>query len=150
MPHTKHPFLFRREYRYPYLDRDLLDFLLNIPSEQLAIPGRRRHLMRRALRGLLPVEILERRRKAFLIRSPLLSIQRAHEHIGSLFRSSRLVDLGLVKRDEFLAVVDIVARGADVQGWPHIVRTIEMELWLRSTETFHDPTSFSVDLVAST
>jgi len=149
MPHTKHPFLFRREYRYPYLDRDLLDFLLNIPFEQLATPGRRRHLMRRALRTIVPEEILERRRKAYLIRSPLLSIQQAHEHVGSLFRSSRLADLGLLKRDEFLAAVDIVVKGADVQLWPHIIRTIEVELWLRATETFHGSSRFSVDLVAS-
>jgi asparagine synthase (glutamine-hydrolysing) len=54
------------EVRYPYLDRDFLEFLYAIPREQLVRPGRRRCLMRRALVGIVPTEILERKRKAFV------------------------------------------------------------------------------------
>lgn len=64
------------ERRYPYLDRDLLEFLFAIPQEQLVRPGHRRSLMRRSLGTLVPAEILNRRRKAFLARSPLLGISR--------------------------------------------------------------------------
>jgi asparagine synthase (glutamine-hydrolysing) len=39
------------ERRYPFLDRDLLEFLYSIPREQIIRPGRRRSLLRRALRG---------------------------------------------------------------------------------------------------
>ena len=54
---------------YPYLDRDLIEFLFAIPRAQLVRPGQRRSLMRRALKGIVPDEILNRKRKAFVARS---------------------------------------------------------------------------------
>ena len=62
------------EWRYPFLDRDLLQFLYTIPREQLVRPGERRSLMRRALKGIVPEGILARKRKAFLTRVPLQAL----------------------------------------------------------------------------
>lgn len=42
------------QYRYPLLDRRLLDFVLTLPPEIQHGPGRGRHLMRKALKGTLP------------------------------------------------------------------------------------------------
>jgi len=52
------------EIRYPYLDRDLLEFACAIPREQLVGVGKRRFLMKRALAGIVPVEVLNRKRRA--------------------------------------------------------------------------------------
>jgi asparagine synthase len=59
----------RYEKRYPYLDRDLLEFVYAIPREQLVRPGQRRSLMRRALIGIVPDVILQRKRKAGILDS---------------------------------------------------------------------------------
>src|SRR5215467_459440 len=56
------------EWRYPFLDRDLVAFCSAIPREQLVRPKERRSLMRRALAGIVPREILERKRKAYVSR----------------------------------------------------------------------------------
>lgn len=72
LPRLNHSALARYECRYPYLDRDLVEFLFSIPRGRLVRPGRRRSLMRRALRSIVPAEILERRRKAYVIRGPRL------------------------------------------------------------------------------
>src|SRR5580698_2962803 len=64
------------EKRYPYLDRDLLEFLYALPREQLVRPGQRRSLMRRALAGIVPDKVLNRKRKAFVSRSPMAAISR--------------------------------------------------------------------------
>src|SRR5215813_12214933 len=56
------------EWRYPFLDRDLVAFCSAIPREQLVRPKERRSLMRRALAGIVPKEILERKRKAYVSR----------------------------------------------------------------------------------
>jgi asparagine synthase (glutamine-hydrolysing) len=77
LPHLSPPLLSRHEYRYPYLDRDLVDFLFRVPREQLLRPGRRRSLMRRALKDIVPVEILERRRKAFVARGTIAGCKQA-------------------------------------------------------------------------
>src|SRR4030095_8548067 len=58
------------EKRYPYLDRCLLEFLFAIPRDQLLRPGHRRSLMRRAMRVVVPDEIITRKRKAFVSRAP--------------------------------------------------------------------------------
>ncbi len=50
-----------RERRYPFLDRDLIEFLYSTPREKLVQPGRRRFLMRRALHGIVPAPVLERK-----------------------------------------------------------------------------------------
>lgn len=123
----------RREYRYPYLDRDLVDFLLRIPREQLVRPGRRRFLMRNALKGIVPVEILERRRKAVIIRGPLIVLQTARGKIKRLFAESVLAEMQLLNRDEFLSAIDAAATDGTLVWMADIARTILLELWLQAS-----------------
>ena len=52
------------EIRYPFLDQDLVEFLMSVPASQLLRPGERRSLMRRALVNILPAEVAQRRGKA--------------------------------------------------------------------------------------
>jgi len=56
-----------REIRYPYLDRDLLEFACAIPREQMVGVGKRRFLMKRALVGIVPDQILNRKRRAAVV-----------------------------------------------------------------------------------
>jgi asparagine synthase (glutamine-hydrolysing) len=53
-----------REIRYPYLDRDFREFAYAIPWEQIVRVGQRRSLMRRALVGIVPEELLRRKHRA--------------------------------------------------------------------------------------
>ena len=55
-----------REIRFPYFDRDFLEFMYAIPREQIVRVGQRRSLMKRALVGIVPDELLNRRRKTFV------------------------------------------------------------------------------------
>ena len=48
------------EYRYPLLDRRLIEFVLGLPAGQFRRGPRSRWFMRRALRSVLPPPILER------------------------------------------------------------------------------------------
>jgi asparagine synthase (glutamine-hydrolysing) len=123
----------QREYRYPYLDRDLVDFLLRIPREQLVRPGRRRFLMRNALKGIVPAEILERRRKAVIIRGPLIVLQTARLRIKRLFAESALVEMHLLNRGAFLSAIDAAATDGALVWMADIARTILLELWLQAS-----------------
>jgi asparagine synthase (glutamine-hydrolysing) len=62
------------EVNYPLLDRDFLEWVFSIPVHQLTRPGQRRSLMRRALVGIVPDEVLNRRRKAFSSRAPRAAV----------------------------------------------------------------------------
>jgi asparagine synthase (glutamine-hydrolysing) len=132
LPHLQPSTLTRYEYRYPYLDRDLVDFLFRVPREQLVRPGRRRSLMRRALKEIVPVEILERRRKAFGIRGLLVSLQRSESLIEELFAKSLMNQHGLVDLKQLLVALKLTTGGTDPKWWPGIFNAINYELWLRA------------------
>lgn len=131
LPHFYPQLVGHYEYRYPYLDRDLVEFLLAIPREQLVQPGRRRFLMRRALKTIVPDEILERKRKAFVWRAPLMNLLRARERIEELFTNPMLAEFGLIDREVFLG--EFRRELAGERKWiGHLIRTISMEVWLKS------------------
>lgn len=131
-PHLKPSEVCRYEYRYPYLDRDLADFLLRVPRDQLARPGRRRYLMRRALKSIVPVEVLERRRKAYLLKTPLEQIARLAPLFDTLIDTSILVQLGYVDRTPLRQALNDTISGRDLRWWPWLMRTIGCETWLRT------------------
>ncbi|WP_339560284.1 asparagine synthase (glutamine-hydrolyzing) [Pseudomonas sp. EA_65y_Pfl1_P113] len=55
---------FSVESRVPFLTTDLCDFMLSLPEAYLVSPaGETKHLLRSALRGIVPAEVLERRDK---------------------------------------------------------------------------------------
>jgi asparagine synthase (glutamine-hydrolysing) len=118
------------EHRFPYLDRDLVDFLLRVPRGQLVQPGRRRVLMRRAMRGIVPSEVLERKRKAFVSRGPLGHIQGAQEKVEELFAAPLTAEFGLIDRRRFLAAFHAELAG-EMKWMSHLTNAIEVELWLR-------------------
>jgi asparagine synthase (glutamine-hydrolysing) len=131
LPHLSPQILFRPEYRYPMLDKDLVEFLFSVPPEQLVQPGRRRAMMRRALRGIVPNEILERRRKAFQLRAPLNAIQAAQEKLQRLISTSIIADMGFIEVDALRSALKATAAGR-AQGYHAILRVIAYELWLRT------------------
>lgn len=132
LPHLFPQLLSRPEYRYPLLDKDLVNFLFSIPVEQLLRPGRRRSLMRRALVNIVPCEILERRRKAYQLRAPLRTLQQAQPTLEALFRNSVAASLGLIDIDNFRSVLQSTLQG-DPQWKRPLMRTIMLEIWLQAS-----------------
>ncbi len=125
------------EYRFPFLDRELVDYLLRVPREQLIKPGRRRCLMRRALAATVPEEILERKRKAYISRSAILMLRGASNYLKTIFTTPRLGDYGMIRVDDFRLALDSTVRGDPSYLLP-ILKTIQCEVWLRSlTSVLH-------------
>ncbi len=123
--------LSRLEFRYPYLDRDLVEFLFSIPREQLVSPGRRRSLMRRSLVNIVPAQVLERRRKASVVRGPLASIKREIRSIKALIDDSLGWQCGLVDPASLRSALDLAVSGSRPEYWPGLMRFAFFELWLR-------------------
>jgi asparagine synthase (glutamine-hydrolysing) len=116
--------------RYPYLDQNLIEFVLAIPATQLLRPGQRRSLQRRSLAGLVPAEVLDRRTKQFAARTPVLAIGNSWKELEGIFSQSLSSALGYVDGARFLSAVRAGIDGSAI----HIVRTvrtISLELWLR-------------------
>jgi asparagine synthase (glutamine-hydrolysing) len=119
------------EKRYPYLDRDLLAFVFAVPREQVVRPGQRRSLMRRALRGIVPDGVLERKRKAFISRSPWMHLRANWAEFAVMSEQMVSGELGIVRPEVFVREVQQACHG----GQGHLVRTlrtIALEKWLKA------------------
>jgi asparagine synthase (glutamine-hydrolysing) len=137
------------EKRYPFLDRDLLEFLYAIPREQLVRPSERRSLMRRALRGIVPDEILNRKRKAYVTRSPLAVIARQREQLMTSRSGLIAGSLGIINSEAFFNALDAARQGKQVPLVP-LLRALSLERWLQSLKTHGDLKGFSVSIASST
>jgi len=125
------------EMRYPYLDRDLLQFLFAIPRNQLIRPGERRSLMRRALLNTVPAEILNRKRKAFVVRGPRAAIASQHGSPAELTRTMVSVSLGFVDAQNYHRALQKARNGERVPLVP-LMHTLRLEYWLRhQVQTSH-------------
>jgi asparagine synthase (glutamine-hydrolysing) len=117
------------EKRYPYLDRTLLEFMYLVPREQLVRPGQRRSLMRRALVGIVPDEILNRRRKAFVVRGPMTSIAANWASLATLTRHMASESFGIVDSRIFLNTLTKVRQGQEL-ALITVMRTLAIEEWM--------------------
>jgi asparagine synthase (glutamine-hydrolysing) len=118
------------EKRYPFLDVDFLQFVFALPRDQLLRPGRRRFLMRRALVGVVPEEILNRKRKAYVVRAPRIAIVSHWENLQSLTHNMLAESLGIVSSSLFRQALENIHDGKDLAIVP-VQRMLQLESWLR-------------------
>jgi len=118
------------EKRYPYLDRSLLEFAFAIPREQLVRPTQRRSLMRRALVGIVPDEILNRKTKALVVRSPMVAISNNWIHFAEMTQNMFSSSLGILDPELVSEALQKVRRGEEVP-MIKLMRTLSLDGWLR-------------------
>lgn len=118
------------EYRYPLLDKDFVEFMHQIPREEIVGPGRRRLLMRRALRGIVPSEVLDRKRKGYISRGPLARLRANSHRLEELFVHSMSVEYSYVDLHAFLDCLRSEITG-EMKWIKPLMSTVALELWLR-------------------
>jgi asparagine synthase (glutamine-hydrolysing) len=118
-----------REKRYPYLDRNLLEFMYSIPRDQLVRPGQRRSMMRRALIGIVPDELLNRKRKAYIARSAMADISADWTRYADLTQDMISSSLGIVEAEKFLEALQQARQGKEMPV-VNLIRTLGIETWL--------------------
>ena len=119
------------EKRYPFLDRSLLEFLYAVPREQLVRPGQRRSLMRRALIGIVPEEVLNRSRKGYVSRSPIAAISTEYPRLIEMCGDMASGSLGFVRPELFRTALEDVRLGRAAPS-VSLMRTLGIECWLES------------------
>jgi asparagine synthase (glutamine-hydrolysing) len=118
------------EGRYPYLDQNLIEFILSIPASQLLRPGERRSLMRRSLAGIVPQEILSRPTKQLGARTSVLVLEKHWDELQSIYQTPLSASLGYVDEVQFLKTISD-ARGGKTVTLVRVLWTISLEYWLR-------------------
>jgi asparagine synthase (glutamine-hydrolysing) len=122
------------EFVQPFFDRRVMELCFSFPSSQKRRDGWSRFVLRQALRGLVPAEVLERRRDASFDRpyeSWVKAWLRAHapDAAGHLEPIAEYVDVQPVAK----MLSDIQAFGS---GWAvdFAWRCVILSLWLAPTE----------------
>jgi asparagine synthase (glutamine-hydrolysing) len=128
---TDLPLIGCAENRYPYLDRRLFTFLAAIPRGQVLQPHRRRHLMRRALRHIVPEEVLFRKTKWFGSRSILSRLRDDREIVNRMFDDPWLSDGHLIDAGQLRVLLSEIEHGGNCEVL-QLLSAIGIEQWLRS------------------
>jgi asparagine synthase (glutamine-hydrolysing) len=123
----------RIEVSHPYLHRPLVEFLQAIPFEQRVRPGENRSLMRRALRDLLPENVLNRKTKKGPDEAMFRAITREWSRLQPIFENSRVCAFGYANAEALLAALERARHGCLRHSFA-LVQTISLEFWLRSME----------------
>jgi asparagine synthase (glutamine-hydrolysing) len=118
------------EKRYPYLDRDLVQFLFSIPRDQIVRPHQRRSLMRRALVGIVPQEVLDRKRKGFAVRGTMAAVSSEWSSLSEFTRQMVTTSLGIVNAEKLKEALDKARVGQEIP-LVFLARTLTLESWLR-------------------
>jgi asparagine synthase (glutamine-hydrolysing) len=119
------------EKRYPFLDLNLLEFMYAIPREQSVRPAQRRSLMRRALVCIVPSEILNRKRKATVVRAPLLRLCKDSAALAEMKHPMLSSSLGIVDSEQFSCALWRAKLSEETHFLP-LIRAIHIEAWLRN------------------
>ena len=123
------------EYRMPLLDRRVLQLAASRPRWERRSGVRTKSLLRAAMKGMLPDEVLlPRRFKTGLTRDYLLRSVREEfpRHAAAMSRESVLGDLGIIDPSKLVRAVADCA--SDPAGWVagNLYFTIQAEHWLRA------------------
>jgi asparagine synthase (glutamine-hydrolysing) len=84
------------EARVPFLDHDLVTLALSIPSRLKLANGELKHMLKRAVRGLIPDELIDRKKQGFgvpvneMLPGPLAAM--ARREVAEFARRTELLD----------------------------------------------------------
>ena len=119
-----------REVRFPFLDREFLEFMFAIPREQVVGVGRRRFVMRNALIGIIPDEVLSRRPKEFTPPETPKDSSTEALRWPQLHPPFVTDSIGVVDRIHFLNALQKARNNEEVAAG-NLERTLLLESWLR-------------------
>ncbi|HVO30015.1 MAG TPA: asparagine synthase (glutamine-hydrolyzing), partial [bacterium] len=121
------------EARVPFLDHTVVEFAATIPADShLYEDGRTKRVLKEAVRGLIPDEVIDRPKRGFAVplgrwlRGPLADLA------GDLLLSGRLQSRGLLDPREVERIYRRPSRGADSDLDLKLWTLLSLELWCRS------------------
>jgi asparagine synthase (glutamine-hydrolysing) len=117
------------EYCFPFADRRILEFVVGLPTEQVALPGLSRRVLREALRGRLPEIVRQRQGKTDF--SALFNkgvYEEGFPVISHALLHSQVLERGLVRRDWLTGELERKTRTQD--GFI-LWLVLNLETWLQ-------------------
>ena len=118
------------ESRLPFLDQELVEWILRLPASAIVSGGWSRRIMREAMRGILPETVRQRRRKIGFTTPEFRWFRQQRSSIQSLMRSPSFQSRPYWDADAVADAFRVACVGGSEESlffW----RTVNVELWLR-------------------
>lgn len=118
------------EARLPFLDQELVEHILRLPTRSIIHNGWTRAIVRRSLHGLLPLQVERRRKKIGFTTPEFRWYRRERAALQSLMRSPVFRRRPYWKADEVARRFAAACRG-EVEESMFFWRAINAEVWMR-------------------
>ncbi|MDM5230075.1 asparagine synthetase B family protein [Lysinibacillus pakistanensis] len=118
------------EVRFPFLDRELVEFLYNIPIHQKINNATTKVLLRNSMRGIVPDPILDQQGKSSDDLLLFQGFKIEWDTIAKAYRGSLLAELGIINLEDFKNQMLMYKHGVLSKGMDYFA-TLEAELWLK-------------------
>ena len=120
------------EARYPFWDKEVVEFCLAIPPSQKVLHGRGRSVLRRGLRKVLPRNVRLRRVKTSFGEQVVKSlISLGEEKLKDLLQECEKFDTPIADKSWYLHAVGKMCAQKATEDIPILWRTISIMAWLR-------------------
>ena len=117
----------------PFLDSAVVSAAMSVPAVARADPWSYKPLLRSAVAGLVPEEVLSRQTKGNYSAEDYVGVRRALPALRELLRDSRLAALGVIEPTAVAATLQRMSAGVAVPLGP-LNMLLATELWLRAAE----------------
>jgi asparagine synthetase B (glutamine-hydrolysing) len=126
------------EFRHPFLDRRLIEFVMRVPDREKIGRGETKALLRNAVRDILPDRVVNRLGKVVFTHANDSVLRRHQESVRVLLAQSKLAEMGVVDSGFLIRMFNDHCRDdaprdlLTVQRISSaILNVLRLELWLR-------------------
>lgn len=116
------------EVRPPFLDHRLIEFAATIPGALKIRNGREKHILKEAVRGLIPQEVIDRRKEGFVLPVDHWLLNNLRDMVEKTLAPERLAAHGLLRPEAVRALLDAHYARAANHG-PRIWNLMMFQLW---------------------
>jgi asparagine synthase (glutamine-hydrolysing) len=124
----------RFEFRHPLLYRPLVEFMFALPPDQKFNPHADRFLQRRALEGILPEPLRQRREKTIFDQPFYEGLRNGKAWTSALTSAPRVIERRIVDREQWPEEV-ARARLGHTHSLAQFQAIATLEIWLQQLET---------------
>jgi asparagine synthase (glutamine-hydrolysing) len=118
----------------PFLDTAVVEACLSVPAHRRCDPVVPKPLLRKALTGLVPSEVLSRRTKGDYTQLAHLGARRAARRLRALLRAPASADYGVIDPRPVRQALESGLQG-DIAPWGDLNKVFALELWLRARDS---------------
>jgi asparagine synthase (glutamine-hydrolysing) len=117
------------EARHPFLDKQLVEFLIAIPMEQKLSGSIKKLILRKAMKGILPEQIRNRLDKTMHFSIIYLGIKEEWPEMAKALKKGYLAELQILNHEQFLNDVHLWRQG-NTRDVDYLWTITTLELWL--------------------